>query len=132
MAVNVERVTPLLQVYDLPNSIAFYRDVLGFEMIGGDDSGWAMLKLGGAILMLNTAYEDNNERPAAPDPARVTAHADAALFFWSPDPDGVYSHLRERQWPVKEPFMTSYGMRQVYTNDPDGFELCFQCATEAA
>ena len=115
---------PLLQVYDLPMSLAFYRDVLGFELVQGDDSWWAMLRLGEAYLMLNTAYEDN-ERPPAADPKRVRGHNDLSLYFSTTDPDALYAHVRARGCDAAPPVNTTYGMRQVNLKDPDGFELCF-------
>ena len=124
MSITVRGLTPLLEVFDLPTSIAFYRDVLGFELVAGDDSWWCMLKLGEATLMLNTAYEDH-ERPPAPEPARVRGHADTSLYFSSPDPDEVYAHLVRKGWPAMAPMITSYGMRQVSTKDPDGFQIFF-------
>jgi hypothetical protein len=54
--------------------------------------GWALLRRGGAELMLNTAYEDDS-RPASPEPARVAAHADTGLFFECADVDVAYKHL---------------------------------------
>jgi catechol 2,3-dioxygenase-like lactoylglutathione lyase family enzyme len=130
MPVSIRGLTPLLQVFDLPKAIAFYRDILGFEVVSLsgqqiNDSYWAMLKLGDSTLMLNTAYEDD-KRPPQPDPARVRAHLDTALFFGCESGDEVYAHLRARGWDAREPVNTHYGMRQVYTRDPDGFELCFQ------
>jgi glyoxylase I family protein len=98
MAITISELTPLLEVFDLPASIAFYRDVLGFELVSGDDSWWCMLRLGEATLMLNTAYE-NDERPPAPEPARVRGHDDTSLYFSSPDPDQVYALLREKDGP---------------------------------
>jgi hypothetical protein len=32
MAITIAGLTPLLEVFDLPTSIAFYRDVLGFDL----------------------------------------------------------------------------------------------------
>jgi Glyoxalase/Bleomycin resistance protein/Dioxygenase superfamily len=32
MAIEIRGMAPLLQVFDMPTSIAFYRDVLGFEV----------------------------------------------------------------------------------------------------
>ena len=128
MAIHVRTVTPLLEIFDMPTSIAFYRDVLGFEVAqtsGGEDFFWALLRLGGAILMLNTAYDDD-ERPSSPDVGRLSGHADAELFFDCQDVDEVYAHLQERGWDVKAPEVTHYGMKQVWTKDPDGFGLCFQ------
>ena len=34
MAIDVRGVCPLLQVYDMPTALKFYRDVLGFEVVG--------------------------------------------------------------------------------------------------
>ena len=33
MGVEIRGMAPLLQVFDMPASIAFYRDVLGFEVV---------------------------------------------------------------------------------------------------
>jgi glyoxylase I family protein len=126
MAIHVDEVTTLLEVFDLPTSIRFYCDVLGFKLVAGDDTWWCMLELGNSTIMLNTAYEAG-ERPPAPDPARVVGHGDTSLFFACPDPDAVYAYLREKGWKVSEPQVTTYGMRQVSTRDPDGFRLFFQC-----
>ena len=129
MAMKIDGITSLLQVFDMRRSVAFYRDVLGFTVVStsqpGDDYYWAMLKLGGATLMLNTAYEAG-QRPARPDPPRVAAHADTVLFFGCGSVDEVYAHLRAKGWEAREPVTTHYGMRQVYTKDPDEYELCFQ------
>jgi glyoxylase I family protein len=94
--------TPLLQVFDMNEALAFYMDALGFERIA--DSGvrdtpegrfahWCLLRLGGAELMLNTAY-DEGERPPARDPARQAAHGDTCLYFACPDPDAAAAELR--------------------------------------
>ena len=128
MTIEVRGLAPLLEVFDMPRSIAFYRDVLGFEVVATStptDFGWALLRLGGADLMLNTAYDDG-ERPPAPDPARVAAHHDTALFFGCPDVDGAYAHLRARGLDVAPPEIQHYGMKQLYVTDPDGYNLCFQ------
>ena len=83
MKISVRGVCALLQVYDMPASLRFYRDVLGFEVIQssqpGDQADWIWLRLEGAELMLNTAYEAH-DRPATPDPSRATSHADTGLF----------------------------------------------------
>lgn len=129
MTIAIRGMAPLLQVFDMPASIAFYRDVLGFAIIEtsapGDRFDWALLGYGGTELMLNTAYE-GNARPAAPDPARVTAHRDTALFFGCADLDGAWAHLRAHGVDAEPPVTQGYGMRQVYLTDPDGYLLCLQ------
>lgn len=129
MGLEVRGVTTLLEVFDMPRSITFYRDALGFEVVSssraGDDCTWALLRLDDAELMLNTAYDDDR-RPADPDPTRVAGHADTGLFFACPDPDAAYTHLRGRGVAVEEPVVREYGMKQLWLTDPDGFRLCFQ------
>jgi catechol 2,3-dioxygenase-like lactoylglutathione lyase family enzyme len=130
MVIDLRGLTPLLQVYDMPRSIRFYRDVLGFEVVanspelGEDFFHWALLRLGEAELMLNTAYEDN--RPPAPDTRRVAAHGDTGLFFGCPDVDAAYEQLRRKGLEVKPPTVAPYGMKQLSLSDPDGYGLCFQ------
>ena len=78
---------------------------------------WVMLRLNGAELMLNTAY-DEDERPPAPDPSRIGAHQDTVMYFGCTDVDGAYAHLREIGINVKEPKVAWYGMKQVVSYRP--------------
>jgi glyoxylase I family protein len=130
MGIEIRGMAPLLQVFDMPTSIAFYRDVLGFEIVtnskpGAENFGWALLRLNGVELMLNTTYEEDS-RPPEPDRARIAAHDDTAIYFGCPDVDAAYAHLRSRAKNVKEPKVAPYGMKQLYVRDPDGYNLCFQ------
>jgi len=129
MPVDIRGLCPLLQVFDMPTAVHFYRDVLGFEVGStsgpGDNFGWGLLKFGGTELMLNTAYDDD-ARPPAPDPARVAAHGDTILYFGCEDLDGAYQHLRAHGLDVNEPKVAWYGMKQLYLKDPDGYAICLQ------
>ncbi len=129
MSLKFEGLCPLIQVFDMPASLRFYRDLLGFQVemqsAPGDDCDWALLRRDEANLMLNTAYEAP-DRPPLPDPARIAAHADTALFIACRDVDGVYEFLKSKGLDPNKPIVTSYGMKQLYLKDPDGYELCFQ------
>jgi glyoxylase I family protein len=130
VAIEIRGMAPLLQVFDMPTSVKFYRDVLGFEVVTtspprGEHFDWALLRLSGVELMLNTAYEED-ARPPAPDPARFTAHEDTCIYFSCPDVDAAYSYVRARGVAAKEPQVAPYGMKQLYLYDPDGYNLCFQ------
>lgn len=130
MSIEVRGLCPLMEVFDMPTSVRFYRDVLGFEIVEtspreGDQFDWGWLRLNNADLMLNTAYEQDH-RPAQPDPARIAAHADTCLYFGAPDVDAVYRDLQAKGLEVKEPKVAPYGMKQLYMRDPDGYGLCFQ------
>ncbi len=129
MAIVVKRMTPLLQVFDMPAAIAFYRDALGFEVVSsnvpGDDCDWVMLKLNDVYLMLNTAYE-KEFRPATPDPKRIAAHIDITVYFGCEDVQSAHEHMVAAGLQVEPPSVTGYGYKAVYVKDPDGFTLCFQ------
>ena len=132
MTIKVDGVTPLLQVFDMPTSLKYYRDVIGFEVImqssPGDECDWCCLKMDKAYLMLNTAYE-KEFRPAKPDAFRVAAHDDTALYF-AADPDEAYEHFRAKGVEAEPPTVAPYGMKQLYVRDPDGYSICFQCPVE--
>jgi glyoxylase I family protein len=117
----------------MPASLAFYRDKLGFEVVSasgqGDNSGWVMLRLNDATLMLNTQYEDH-DRPAEPPAERVKWHKDTAIYFRCPDVDAAYEHLRAQGIEVGLPFLTGYGFKALDLADPDGYHLCFQWPEE--
>lgn len=134
MTIEVEGLTPLLEVYDMAEALHFYRDGLGFEIGGASDAvdapegrhgQWCWLRLGGAKLMLNTAY-DAGERPPERDPARQRAHRDTGLFLRCPDVDAAAEELRARGIEADGPRTAPYGMRQLWLRDPDGYQLCFQ------
>lgn len=128
MAFTLRGPCPLLQVFDMDASIAFYRSVLGFEVAAaspGPDVGWVLLRRQGAELMLNTQHEAH-ERPPVPDPARAGIHADTCLYFQCEDLDGAYAHLQACGVNAEPPGVRPYGMRQLCFHDPDGYGLCLQ------
>lgn len=133
MTIPVRGMIPLLQVFDMPASLRFYCNQLGFELVQSagpeNDVGWVMLRLGGAQLMLNTQFE-LHDRPSAQDPKRTAAHGDTALYFGCPDVDAAYQHFRAQGLPVKSPYVTGYGYKAVDVKDPDGYHLCFHWPAE--
>jgi glyoxylase I family protein len=124
---NVSGLAPLFQVFDCAKSLAWYRDVLGFEVVSTHEPeghlSWAMLRLGNATLMLNAKYEVH-KTPAVPE--SVTGRNDVTLYFACDNVDEAYLDLRARGCSVEEPSTAYYGMRQMHVVDPDGFSLCFQ------
>lgn len=133
MSIQVRGLAPLLQIFDMPTSLAFYVDVLGCRIVNASGPvphcGWAHLALGDTELMLNTMYEDH-DRPSEIDSDRAVAHGDTALYFGCPDVEAVHRHLLEKGLDCGPPVVTSYGMKQLSVKDPDGYNLCFQWASE--
>lgn len=137
MVIEAKNMTPLLQVYDMPTAVRFYRDRLGFAIVntsaplGGEDRfHWCWLRLGEADLMLNSAYEFDGERPSREEHERTRDHGDTCLYLACPDVDGAYAELLARGVEATAPKVAAYGMKQVYLRDPDGFLLCLQWRVE--
>ena len=131
MPIDMRGLCPLLAVFDMPTSIRFYRDLLGFEIFstsGPEPDGrfdWCWLKLNETELMLNTAYE-RSRRPTAPDPARIAAHGDTQIYIGCMDLDAAAEYLRAAGIQAKGPMVRPFGMKQLFFKDPDGYELCLQ------
>jgi predicted thioesterase/catechol 2,3-dioxygenase-like lactoylglutathione lyase family enzyme len=127
---QINGMTPLLSVFSMPQALGFYRDTLGFEIVtdsgNGDQSSWVWLRSAGVDLMLNDQYEPGRE-PAGPVPERSRWHEDTCLYFGCPDPDAAYEVLKSKGIRLEAPKVSSYGMKQLYLRDPDGYNLCFQC-----
>ena len=131
MNLIIKGMTPLIQVYDMPASIHFYRDILGFKLLQAsantDDCDWCLLELDSIQLMLNTAYE-KEYRPSGPDAMRIKHHADTAFYFGCPDVDAAYNYFLAKGISLKPPYTTGYGFKAIDVMDPDGYHLCFHCA----
>jgi uncharacterized glyoxalase superfamily protein PhnB len=126
--------TPLIAVFDMSASAAFYRDLLGFQVVAtspevqtreGRFSHWMRLKRGSAELMLNTQH-DSNERPADSDTARSAAHADTSLYIACDDLDAAYRELTQRGLSAAPPQQAPYGLKLFTCHDPDGYTIVFQ------
>ena len=119
----------LLQVFDMHTAVAFYRDILGFEIVHqsrpGDVFDWALLKLGDAEVMLNTMYESEARPPASwtlPAFVPMTIPASSLAVRMSTRPTNTSAKGVE----VEPPKVAPYGMKQLWLHDPDGYGLCLQ------
>jgi glyoxylase I family protein len=133
MPPEIETLCPLIQVFDMVESLAFYCEALGFEVhqqapwidAPYRHCNWVWLKHGDAELMLNTAYEAD-ERPVSRDAARVEAHGDTVLYLGCPNVDDAYRQLKDAGVAAAPPSVASYGMKQLALRDPDGYAICLQ------
>ncbi len=133
MGLQIESLTPLIQVFSIRRSLAFYRDVLGFTVVSdsgnGDDSSWVWIRLNGCDLMLNDQYEPGDE-PDHPPAERVKWHDDTCLYLGCKDPDAAFEYLRSKYICADPPKTAPYGMRQLYFKDPDNYSICIQWPAE--
>lgn len=119
---------PLLQVFDMPASLRFYIDILGFKIVQssgeGYDVDWIWISRDEINLMLNTAYEKES-RPAIPDPERIKSHYDTSIYLGCADIDALYDYLVPRVKKIQPPVITGYKFKALYLKDPDGYLLVF-------
>jgi uncharacterized glyoxalase superfamily protein PhnB len=126
-------VTPYFEVFDMTGSVAFYRDLLGFEPIfaspevetaEGRFSHFVRLGRDGMDLMLNTAY-DSNERPPGRDEARWAGCRHVHLYIDCDDVRTLYAELKARGLEADPPGPTGYGYLAFWAQDPDGYRIVF-------
>lgn len=116
---------PLLMVYDMRRAVAWYRDVLGFEVEHQwEPDGhlyWAQLKQGETRLMLNAEYEDERRQPEHDRPHGK----DVTFYIYPPDVVALHEAVVKRGGPAGPLETTPYGHVQFQLKDPDGYQLCF-------
>ena len=114
---HVTSLAPMLQTWDLPGSIAFYRDVLGFEVAAhSEEYGWAALVCGAAEVMLS--------RPSGCSVADGPAFT-GSLYFRIRGVDALWERLKDSV-RVSYPIETfHYGMREFAILDNNGYMLQF-------
>lgn len=116
---------PLLMVYDMRRSVAFYRDILGFKVEESwEPDGhyyWALLCSGDTRLMLNAEFEDEERRPEYDRPHGQ----DVTFYFYPKDVTTMRDSLVAQGQKPGELQDTPYHHRQFVLLDPDGYKLLF-------
>ncbi len=131
-----------LQVADLERSVAFYRDILGFEVVFAwnpqadyirelvgypeADIHAAILRLPGTDVMLELLDYRNVER--TPVDTGTANPGTGHIAFFVDDLDGFYAELsakgvRSVSPPVTPTIGPNEGGRAVYLIDPDGIRV---------
>jgi catechol 2,3-dioxygenase-like lactoylglutathione lyase family enzyme len=112
---RVERISAVtLTVASMRNSVRFYRDVLGMEIIyGGEDGGFSSLRAKDAnapILNLEQGH---------------TVTRWGRMIFYVADVDTFWEYLRGLRFHPEIPRVASWGERYFHMSDPEGHELSF-------
>ena len=115
MPPTIEKISAVtFRVANMTESVRFYRDVLGMEVLyGGEDAGFSSLRPKDAqSAILNLEQGD-----------RVTRWG--RLIFYVTDVDALWTHLKERGFDPEIPQDASWEERYFHMPDPDGHELSF-------
>jgi glyoxylase I family protein len=123
---SITGIVPLLYVKDGEASLAFYCDMLGFDVVqrAGGEAGYlfAQLRSGAASLMINSL----------PDGGATTVLPDdfgCVLYLNAEDVHALCAELRARGVEVADPESQAYGLDQLWLRDPDGYQLCITSPT---
>jgi catechol 2,3-dioxygenase-like lactoylglutathione lyase family enzyme len=101
-------------VADLDRSVAFYCDVLGFDLVGRDaDSAFVALGSGGFTLELMAGAEERAVGIGVPD----------HVAFEAPDLDAFREGLVRAGLAVPEVQVIAEGLKRFALQDPDGLRL---------
>jgi uncharacterized glyoxalase superfamily protein PhnB len=123
------RLTPNLMVENVRESIAFYHDVLGFEVFTEVPNetvpeivNFAILGRDAVQIMLQARASFHHDVPGTdgmPVGASMTFYLDVTEIAALVEP------LRSRVSIVKDLHTTWYGAQEFYFRDPNGYIWCF-------
>lgn len=106
----------MLRVPDVSASVAWYRDVLGFEADSDGSEGWASLRRDGIELMLS-AFNAHEGDVAAAFTGSLYLRCDDVDLWWQRVKDHAHAC-----YPLED---FGYGMREFAIYDLNGFLLQF-------
>lgn len=117
---RVTSLAPQFLVDDLPRSIAYYRDKLGFEFDEPWDGFYAIGRRDGLELHLKCSPKNAAEREFR----RKHEHLDASAGV-----EGIeelYKQFKSTNAKILKPLQdTAWGTKDFYVEDPDGYIICF-------
>jgi len=123
MPSEISSISPFFIVKNVPASLAFYRDRLGFEITfqgPADDIFFGIVQRGGAMIMLKHVGVD----PLPNYKRQRDARWDAYLYV--PDPDALAAEFASRDVPFLKPLEDNHdGLRGFELEDLDGYILFF-------
>ena len=128
-------VSPLFIVSDVPAALAFYRDMLGFEVTfrgpSPEDEFFGIVRRDGATIMFKAlgVISDGKEVTVEPVPNYTREPAFSCdAYFKVPDPDALAAEFESRGVAFSVPLSNNDdGLRGFVIKDIDGYGLFFGC-----
>ena len=119
---SLTEMIPLLNVENADRSIAFYRDILGFDVVQTFEADgttvWGMLAQGGIKLMINQPdHADSTAR------RKAASYGDVVLYCHVESARDRHADLTARGVAVGDLTTEAYGMEEFLLRDPDGYEI---------
>lgn len=125
----IRMIRPMLAVKDLPGTISFYCDKLGFNCnaLFGNPPVWCDLDRDGQSMMFNAPPAESVRR----DVPRKSK--DYQIFYVTTnDVVALHAEFKGRGVAVSDLRVTVYGMKEFEVRDPDDYWLWFGQETDEA
>ena len=112
---NIEKISAVtLKVLNMGNSVQFYRDLLGMEVI-----------YGGADAYFTSFRTKDGKSPILNLQQGRCVTGWGRVIFYVADVDKLWVDLNEKGFRPERPQDASWGERYFHMADPDGHELSF-------
>jgi len=130
---TISRIAPLFIVADVPATLSFYRDMLGFEVTfrgpTPDDEFFGIVRRDGAMIMFKSLGVVSDGKEVVVEP--VPNYKRKPAFSWDayldvPDPDALAAEFASRGVRFSVPLGDNDdGLRGFVIEDIDGYGLFF-------
>jgi catechol 2,3-dioxygenase-like lactoylglutathione lyase family enzyme len=130
---SISSLSPFLIVADVPRSLSFYRDRLGFEITfrgpTPDDEFFGIVRRDGAMILLKSLGVISEGKEIVVEP--IPNYTRKPAFCWDayvavPDPDALAAEFAARGVEFAVPLATGGdGLRGFVVKDIDGYGLFF-------
>ena len=119
---NLKSIAPQFIVPDVVVAAEYYRDVLGFEILGYFWTPPVFAMVGRDAVQIHFGRSDTGA--AVPNGPHRPDGLDA--YIWVTDLDALVADLRARGADIVEgPVVRSYGRREIIVRDLHGFRITF-------
>lgn len=131
--VSLQSLTPNIMVADVNQTLDYYKDILGFEVIDTNSTAgqleWGFVKKGEAGLMFQEASSLKGEYPSLA--SRPMGGAMTFYILVQENIEDWFASLKGKVKVVKELNTTFYGTKEFAIEDVNGFILTFSERKEA-
>lgn len=126
MTIQMKNLTPNLMVEDVNQTVDFYKDVLGFDLIATvpemGQFNWAMMKQGNVEMQFQLRASLTEELPIFKDRA---IGGTLTLYIGVEGVEDLHERLKDRVIIVQAMHKTFYGTQEFAIQDSNGFVISF-------
>ena len=131
---TISGISPFFIVADVPTTLSFYRDMLGFEITfrgpTPEDEFFGIVRRDRATIMFKALGVNSDGKEVSVEP--LPNYNREPAFSWDaylevPDPDGLAAEFAARGVPFSVPLTEGDGLRGFVIEDLDGYGLYFGC-----